>query len=58
MVLFNKVEINLGNGFDPSNGSFMAIKDGLYVFHLQVMAMADHIAWLELQVISNQNFNI
>lgn len=50
LILFTKVDINLGHGFDPSNGSFMAVKEGLYVFHLQVMAMADHIAWLELQV--------
>lgn len=49
-VLFSQVDFNLGSGFDPATGSFLVDVDGVYVFHLQVMAMADHIAWLTIKV--------
>lgn len=50
-VIFSQVDFNAGRGYDPSSGSFLVTFEGVYIFHLQAMAMADHIAWLAIQVL-------
>lgn len=49
-IVFSQVDFNLGTGYEAASGSFVVPTDGVYIFHLQVMAMADYIAWLALKV--------
>ena len=37
-ILFDIVDLNLGNAYDPTNGEFTAPVDGLYSFSLEFIA--------------------
>ncbi|XP_067942534.1 collagen alpha-1(X) chain-like [Watersipora subatra] len=49
-IIFSRIDLNLGDGYEPASGAFNVPADGVYVFHLEAMAMADHIAWLAIKV--------
>jgi len=49
-LIFPQVDTNVGSGYDPASGSFLVTIDGVYAFHLHVMAVSNYIAWLAIKV--------
>ncbi|XP_060581502.1 complement C1q-like protein 4 [Ruditapes philippinarum] len=49
-IVFDHVETNVGNGYNPHHGVFTAPVPGLYVFYTSVLADNDREVWCELIV--------
>ncbi|KAL4235051.1 hypothetical protein ACF0H5_006689 [Mactra antiquata] len=49
-VIFNVVETNIGNAFNPHHGVFVAPLSGTYVFHVAVFAFYNSESWCKIVV--------
>lgn len=44
IIVFDKVVTNVGHAYNNIHGAFVAPVDGLYVFHVTMMALDTHLA--------------
>lgn len=49
-IVYDQVDLNLGNGYNKANGKFTAPTNGTYVFHVSTGAIDQSHASVELVV--------
>ncbi|XP_045206771.2 complement C1q tumor necrosis factor-related protein 3-like [Mercenaria mercenaria] len=57
-IVFDHVETNLGNGYNPHHGVFTAPVSGLYVFYSSILADMDREVWCRIVVNGNNKASV